>query len=40
MEKNYFTAVDYRTELVLAGNGFVILVFTLLVLISPSFWRS
>ena len=32
MEKNYFAAVDYRTGLVLAGSGFVILVFTLLVL--------
>ncbi len=32
MEKNYFAAVDYRTGLVLAGSGFVILVFTILVL--------
>src|SRR5512134_133574 len=28
MEKNYFAAVDYRLGLVLAGSGFVILVFT------------
>lgn len=32
MEKNYFAAVDYRTGLVLAGSGFVMLVFTFLVL--------
>ena len=32
MEKNYFAAMDYRTGLVVAGSGFVILVFTILVL--------
>jgi glycosyltransferase involved in cell wall biosynthesis len=32
MEKNYFAAMDYRTGLVLAGSGFVIFIFSILVL--------
>jgi len=32
MEKNYFAVVDYRTGLVLAGGGFVILVASILLL--------
>jgi len=32
MEKNYFAVVDYRTGLVLAGSGFVILVANILLL--------
>lgn len=32
MEKNYFAALDYRVGLVVAGSGFVILIFGILVL--------
>jgi cellulose synthase/poly-beta-1,6-N-acetylglucosamine synthase-like glycosyltransferase len=31
MEKNYFAAVDYRTEVIVGGSAFVALVFSLLV---------
>jgi cellulose synthase/poly-beta-1,6-N-acetylglucosamine synthase-like glycosyltransferase len=31
MEKNYFAAVDYRTEVIVTGSIFVLLVFTLLI---------